>query len=291
MSTSVESSGAARERDTAPPGGEVGTPPPGSPGGTGRGADTARRRRPAAPGPPVLSLRDLLLPVGVAVTLVVLYSYVRGQDLDRIETNLLRPSALLDQTWGHIYISVTIAVLVVAIAVPLGVLVTRERTSASAPVVLALANIGQAAPSLGLIALIGTWKIGFWAVVLVLTGYAILSVLRNTIAGLQGVDRGVLDAAKGMGMSPAAVLLKVELPLAVPIIGAGARTALILAVATVPLGSFLDAGGLGLSLFGAIKTDRPVATLTIAVIIACLALVLDWLAGILQRLATPRGIR
>jgi ABC-type proline/glycine betaine transport system permease subunit len=253
------------------------------------GPEAGRGRR--GPGPSLLSPRDLVLPAVVAATLVVLYYYVRGKDLDNVEVNLLDTSALAHQTWEHIYISFTIAVLVVAIAVPLGVLVTRERTRASAPVVLALANIGQAAPSLGLIALVGSYQIGFWAVVLVLTAYAILSVLRNTIAGLQGVDRGVLDAAKGMGMSPAAVLLRVELPLAVPIIGAGARTALILAVATVPLGNFLDAGGLGFSLFGAIKTDRPVATLTIAVVIACLALTLDWLAGLLQRLATPRGIR
>ncbi len=273
MSTSVEQAPADQEQEVP------------------RGRAQAPGRRERSPGPPLFTWRDLVLPVLVAVTLVVLYYYVQGKDLDNIEVNLLNTSSLVHQTWAHIYISFTIAVLVVAIAVPLGVLVTRERTRASAPAVLGLANIGQAAPSLGLIALVGSYKIGFWAVVLVLTAYAILSVLRNTIAGLQGVDRGVLDAAKGMGMSPAAVLLKVELPLAVPIIGAGARTALILAVATVPLGNFLDAGGLGFSLFGAIKTDRPVATLSIAVIIACLALTLDWVASLLQRLATPRGIR
>jgi osmoprotectant transport system permease protein len=242
-------------------------------------------------GPPVFTLRDLVLPVAVVLVLGATYWYVHGQTLDNIEENVLDPAALVRQTWEHVYISVTIAVLVVAIAVPLGVLVTRPLTRASAPFVLAVANVGQAAPSLGLIALVGTVAVGFWPVVLVLTAYAILSVLRNTIAGLQAVDRGVLDAAKGMGMSPLAVLLRIELPLAVPVIGAGARTALILAVATVPLGAFLGAGGLGLNLFGGIKTDRPLATATIAVIIACLALVLDWLAGILQRLATPRGIR
>ena len=252
--------------------------------GTGGG------KAPAAANP-VFTIRDLVLPVAVAAVLVALYFYIQAQELDNIEVNLLNISTLVSATIDHIVLSFTIAVLVVAIAVPLGVLVTREKTKRSAPIVLALANLGQAAPSLGLLALVGIFYIGFRPVVLVITAYAVLSVLRNTIAGLQQVNTGVLDAAKGMGMSPAAVLMKVELPLAVPIIGAGARTALILAVATVPLGAFLNAGGLGQQLFGAIKTDRPVATLSIAVIIACLALTLDWVAGILQRWATPRGIR
>lgn len=239
----------------------------------------------------VFVLRDLVLPVVIAGVLVALYFYVRGRELDSIETNILDTRQLVDALFAHLYISFTIAVLVVLIAVPLGILVTRPMTRRLAPLVLGVANFGQAAPSLGLLALVGIYYTGFWAVVGILTAYAILSVLRNTIAGLQQVDRGVLDAAKGMGMSPAAVLLKVELPLAVPIIGAGARTALILAVATVPLGAFLNAGGLGSPLIAGIKTDRAVATLAIAVIIACLALTLDWLAGILQRWSTPRGIR
>lgn len=252
--------------------------------GTGGGPQQAAAGR-------VLVPRDLVLPVVIAGVLVALYFYVQGRELDSIEANILDTGQLVNALFAHLYISFTIAVLVVLIAVPLGILVTRPMTRRLAPFVLGVANFGQAAPSLGLLALIGIYYTGFWAVVGILTAYAILSVLRNTIAGLQQVDRGVLDAAKGMGMSPAAVLLKVELPLAVPIIGAGARTALILAVATVPLGAFLNAGGLGSPLIAGIKTDRAVATLAIAVIIACLALTLDWLAGILQRWATPRGIR
>ena len=101
----------------------------------------------------------------------------------------------------------------------------------------------------------------------------------------------MLDAARGMGMSPLSILLRVELPTAVPVIGAGVRTALVLAVGTVPLGYALDAGGLGLPLFGAIKTNRPLVTFTVAVMIAGLALLLDWAGGVAQRAATPRGIR
>jgi osmoprotectant transport system permease protein len=245
----------------------------------------------ASRGSAVLSVRDLVTPAVVAVVLVALYLDVSRRDLDTIESNVLNRHALVRQTFEHIYVSVSIAVLVILVAVPLGILVTRRRTRWIAPFVLVLANIGQAAPSLGLLALVGIYAIGFWPVVLILTAYSALSVLRNTIVGLEGVDRGVLDAARGMGMSPTAILMRVEMPLAVPIIGAGARTALVLAVGTVPLGFALNSGGLGLLLFGAIKTNRPVAIFTIAVMIAVLALLMDWAAGVLQRAATPKGIR
>jgi osmoprotectant transport system permease protein len=243
------------------------------------------------PGQPVLSKRDLVTPVMVAIIGLLLYLNVKRQSLDTIEANVLNRAALTRATLEHVRLSVTIALLVVVIAVPLGVLITRQATRRLAPVVLALANLGQAAPSLGLLALVGFYFIGFWAVVFILTAYAALSVLRNTIVGLQQVDRGMLDAARGMGMSPAAILFRVELPSAVPIIGAGVRTALVLAVGTVPLGYALDAGGLGLPLFGAIKTNRLLVISTVAVMIAALALLLDWLGGVAQRAATPRGIR
>lgn len=242
-------------------------------------------------GKPVFSRRDLVVPVMCAIIGVVLYLNVERQSLDSIEANVLNFDSLWRATTEHIRLSFTIAFLVVLIAVPLGVLVTRQRTQRLAPAVLTLGNVGQAAPSLGLLALFGLFFVGFWAVTLILTAYAVLSVLRNTIVGLQGVDAGMLDAARGMGMSPMAILFRVELPTAVPVIGAGVRTALVLAVGTVPLGYALDAGGLGLPLFSAIKTNRPLVTLTVAVMIALLALLLDWFGGILQRAATPRGIR
>ena len=242
-------------------------------------------------GKPVLSVRDLVVPLMCLVIGGLLYLNVTRHSLDSIEANVLNFDSLWRATTEHVRLSFTIAFLVVLIAVPLGVLVTRPRTRRLAPGVLTLGNIGQAAPSLGLLALFGLFFVGFWAVTLILTAYAVLSVLRNTIVGLQGVDAGMLDAARGMGMSPRAILFRVELPSAVPVIGAGVRTALVLAVGTVPLGYALDAGGLGLPLFSAIKTNRPLVTLTVAVMIALLALLLDWFGGILQRAATPRGIR
>ena len=240
----------------------------------------------------VLSLRDLVVPALCVVVAVVLYLAVHGRSLDTIEANLLARHSLTKDTFQQIYLSLLIGALVVVIAVPLGVLVTRRRTRWLAPLALGLGNLGQSAPSVGLLAVFGSYLfIGTWSVVIILTAYATLSVLRNTIVGLEGVDAGVLDAAKGMGMSPAKVLLTVELPLAVPVIGAGARTAIVLAVATVPLGEFLGAGGLGNELFGAIHNNRTFPMLVVGAMIAILALLMDWAAGIAQRGCTPRGIR
>lgn len=267
------------ERPLAVAGGASGQPLPGAP--------SAGARRDGA----LLKWSDAIIPLLCIAVIGAEQAYLGSQNLDFIERRTLDAGRMISHTIDHVKISAVITVLVMAIAVPLGILVTRQRTQWIAPFVLGFGNIGQAAPTVGLLAVVGSFKVGFWPVVLILTAYTVLAVLRNTIVGLQQVDRGVLDAAKGMGMSPAGRLFRVELPLAVPVIAAGARTALVLAVATVPLGANLDAGGLGVDLFGAIKTSRSTALFAIALYIAVLALMVDWLGGLLQRAFTPRGIR
>lgn len=238
-------------------------------------------------------VRLFLQPIAALVLVGAVLVWAFTQDLDAIEVVTLNPTTLLRATGEHVLITAAVTFLVVVVAIPLGIVLTRRWARWIAPVFLGIATIGQAAPAIGVIVLYFLWteQEGLWAVTMPLAFVSLLPVLRNTIVGIQQVDDGVLDAARGMGMSPRAVLFKVELPLAVPIIGAGARTALVLAVGTVPLGYALGAGGLGLALFGAIKTNRPIVTFTVAVMIAALALLLDWVAGVLQRLATPRGIR
>ena len=154
-----------------------------------------------------------------------------------------------------------------------GILVTRPATRRLAPLVLGVANLGQAAPSLGLLALFGFYFIGFWAVALILTAYAALSVLRNTIVGLQaGRQRGCSTPPAAWACRRPPSCSGSSCPPPYPSSAPGVRTALVLAVGTVPLGYALDAGGLGLPLFSAIKTDRQLVILTIAMMIACLAL-------------------
>ncbi len=258
-----------------------------------------------APGPPdmeatpdqqssgrsVFTWRDLLIPFLCALALGAEILYLSTASLDSIVQRAVEPASVASQTLDHLTISLLIAFFVMVIAVPLGVLVTRQPMRWMAPGVLAVANVGQAAPSIGLLAIIGIFYIGLWAVVGILTAYSVLPVLRNTIVGLQQVDAGVKDAARGMGMSPAGVLFRVELPLAIPVIGAGARTALVLAVATVAFGDYVGAGGLGGLLFGSIKLGRNEVLVLASLLIAVLALLVDWAGGLVQRSFTPRGIR
>ena len=183
----------------------------------------------------------------------------------------------------------TVAVLLVAL--PLGVLLTRPGLRRISPPLLALANIGQAIPSIGVLVLLAvTVGIGFQKAIIALLLYSILPVLRNTIVGLDGVDRFLIDAGRGMGLSKMAVLWRVELPLAAPVMLAGIRVALILNVGTATLATFTNAGGLGSLIDIGITLDRIPILLTGSVLTAVLALTIDWLAGLAERVLRPRGL-
>jgi osmoprotectant transport system permease protein len=159
------------------------------------------------------------------------------------------------------------------------------------PVIIGLANIGQAVPSIGLLVLFAiTWDFGFWPAIVALVAYSFLSILRNTMVGLQQVDRSTIEAARGMGMTKMAVLFRIELPLAVPIILAGIRTALIINVGTATLATFVDAGGLGTVIDRGIRLGRDLVLVVGSVLTGVLALSIDWLAGVAEDILRPKGL-
>jgi ABC-type proline/glycine betaine transport system permease subunit len=230
-------------------------------------------------------------PVLLGVVLLALYLWVQAQTLDTIESRALDPAKIRFELWQHVQLSLAATALTIAIAVPLGVLLTRPFARWIKPLGLGLGNFGQAIPSIGLIVLLALWLgIGFRTAVIALVAYATLPILRNTIVGLDGVDPALKEAARGMGMSRLTVLSRVELPLAVPVILAGVRTALVLTVATAALATFIDAGGLGGGLIAGIKLNRPSLSLTFGVLAAVLALFADWVGGVAEEVLRPRGI-
>jgi len=234
-----------------------------------------------------MSLRPILL----GAVLLLLFLWVQAQTLDSIETRSLNPQKIRVDLLQHVRLSLVATAITIAIAVPLGVLLTRSFARWVKPIGLALGNLGQAIPSIGLIVLLALWLgIGFRTAVMGLVAYATLPILRNTIVGLDGVDAELKEAARGMGMSRLAVLGRVELPLAVPVILAGVRIALVLTVATATLATFIDAGGLGGGLVAGIKLNRPTLSLTYGVLAAVLALFADWVGGIAEEVLRPRGI-
>jgi osmoprotectant transport system permease protein len=159
------------------------------------------------------------------------------------------------------------------------------------PGIVSVASLGQAIPSIGVLVLFAlVFGIGFRYAVLGLVVYAFLPVLLNTMVGLRQVDSSVIEAGRGMGMTKMAVLFRIELPLAVPIILAGVRTALIIVVGTAALATFINAGGMGDLINNGIKLRRTPVLLTGAVLTAVLALGVDWVAGIAEDVLRPKGL-
>lgn len=238
------------------------------------------------------AIRYFGMPVLLTGVCVWLYLYVTRQTLDSIEGRTLNRTFVTDKLVEHITLALAATVLVIAIAVPLGILMTRPLLRRLTPLVIGLANIGQAIPSIGLIVFFPVVmnQIGFRPALYALVIHSALTVLRNTMVGLHQIDRSLLEAGRGMGMTGLSVLFRIELPLAVPIILAGVRTALILNVATATIGTFINAGTLGDLITNGIALDRDPVLITGAVLTAVLAVGIDWLAGVAEDVLRPKGL-
>jgi osmoprotectant transport system permease protein len=252
---------------------------------------TSQTKTSTGPGGAARLLRYLGMPIFLGLACLALYLYVNIHGLDSIEQRSLNAGTLIQQTATLLKLAVISTAIVVTLSVTTGILLTRPFARHVSPFVIGLANIGQAVPSIGVLALLAiVWTIGVWPCIVALVAYSFLSILRNTMVGLRQVDRSTIEAARGMGMTKMAVLFRIELPLAVPIILAGIRTALIINVGTATLGTFIGAGGLGESINNAIRLDRTVVLVTASGLTAILALFIDWLAGVAEDVLRPKGL-
>jgi osmoprotectant transport system permease protein len=187
------------------------------------------------------------------------------------------------QTMQHIgltFISLFIAVL---IGLPLGIYITRKKHLSG--IVLGVAGVMQTIPSIALLGfMIPVLGIGARPAIVALLLYALLPIIRNTYTGITGVDARVKEAAVAMGMSKWQVLFKVELPLAMPVILAGIRTATVINVGVATLASYIAAGGLGEFIFGGISLNNTNMILAGAIPAAVLAILFDFLLSRVQKL-------
>lgn len=238
------------------------------------------------------SWRGLLIqPAVVVLILAAFLVWLATAKLSPTERSTLNPHDLLAYTGEHLALTFVSAAIVLAITIPLGILLTRRPFTRFSGVILALANVGQAAPAIGLIVLLAFWLgFGFWAAVVALVIYAALPVLRNTMIGIQSVDQKLVEAGRGMGMSALAVLLRVELPLAVPVMLVGIRTALVLLVGSAALATFIGAGGLGLLITTGVNLFLPRVLIAGALLTALLALLVDWAGRVVEHYARPKGL-
>ncbi len=193
-------------------------------------------------------------------------------------------------TLEHLWIVGVSTVLAVIIGIPLGVLITRKR-SLHKPVI-AVANIIQTIPSLALFGFLlpAPW-IGERAerlAILALTLYALLPLIRNTYVGITSVDRAIVDAARGMGLTDWQLLYKVELPLAASVILAGIRVALVISIGLATIAAAIGAGGLGELIFRGLAMVNNSVILAGAIPAALMALLADSILGWLEKRFTPQ---
>jgi osmoprotectant transport system permease protein len=217
--------------------------------------------------------------------------YVNSADISESERRSLAVSQLLTLLRQHMTVSLAATLLTCAVAIPLGIALTRGRFRRYSKPIITVAGFGQAAPAIGLIALGAVlFGIGGLGAIIALTVYGALPIVANTVTGLDGVDPRLVEASRGMGMSAWATLFRIELPLALPVIVAGVRTALVLIVGTAALASFTGAGGLGQLITTGIKLQQTVTLVVGAVLVAALALFIDWLARVAEFVAAPKGL-
>jgi osmoprotectant transport system permease protein len=212
-------------------------------------------------------------------------------DIDSTTQSILAPDKLQRQLYETILLGFASSFLVVVIAIPLGVLVTRKGFPRLKNFLVDTLGLAQALPAYGLIVIFFSFMgAGITTVILALATFSLLPVLRNTIVGLEQVDRSVIDAGRGMGYTARQILLKIELPLSVEVIIAGIRTAIVINVGMSALAFLVGGGGLGETINSGLKLDRAPAILIGAVLVAILALVFDFLSALAMKYLKPKGL-
>ncbi|MEO1051569.1 MAG: ABC transporter permease/substrate-binding protein [Bacteroidota bacterium] len=189
---------------------------------------------------------------------------------------------LLEQTLEHLWLTLIALMIATAIGLSLGILITRVRGLSSS--VIGFVNAVQTIPSIALLGfMIPLLGIGEVPAIVALFLYALLPIVRNTFAGIEEVEPGIKEAARGMGLSNRQLLLKVELPLALPVIFAGIRTAFVINVGVATLCALIAAGGLGEFIFRGLTTNNTYMILAGAIPAALMALVFDFILGKIQQ--------
>lgn len=193
-------------------------------------------------------------------------------------------SKLLSQTLEHLGLTFVSLLLAMLIGLPLGIWIARKKQFSGS--VLGFAGVLQTIPSLALLGfMIPLLGIGPKPAIVALFLYALLPIIRNTFTGISEVNATVKEAARGMGMSAWQILFKVELPLAMPVLLAGIRTATVINVGVATLAAFIAAGGLGEFIFGGISLNNTNMILAGAIPAALLAIILDFLLSRIQKVS------
>ncbi|MHC5249267.1 ABC transporter permease [Enterococcus sp. HY326] len=198
---------------------------------------------------------------------------------------------VFSQFLRHFLISIYGVIFAAIVAIPLGIFISRRMKLANW--VIRLANIIQTIPSLAMVSILMIGMgLGVNVVIFTVFLYSLLPIIKNTYTGMIQVDKNILDVGKGMGMTNWQRLFMVELPLAVSVIMAGIRNALVVAIGITAIGAFVGAGGLGdIIIRGTNATDGAAIILAGALPTALMAIITDWVLGIVERRLDPASGR
>lgn len=197
------------------------------------------------------------------------------------------PNGVPHLTYEHLYISFFAVLLASLFALPLAL--TLGHIGRGGGLTVTVTNVSRAIPTLALLTVFAATAIGFGnrATIIALAIFAVPPLLTNTFVGIREVDRDVVEAARGMGMSEVAILFRVELPLAVPLIAAGFRTSSVQVVATATLAALVGGGGLGKIINEGFGQQDPGQYVAGGMLVALLAIITEGVLALVQRQVTP----
>ncbi len=188
----------------------------------------------------------------------------------------------LELLWQHIFITAVAVVLITILGLTLGVLMTKNTHLAK--IILVLTNFVYTIPAIAMFGVLVTVTgIGNKSAVLALVLYGILPIIRNTYTGITEVDAQIIEAAVGMGVTPRQLLLKIQLPLALPMIITGFRTMVIMTISLGGIASFIGAGGLGRAIYRGITTYYPAMIVAGSLLVAGLAIFADLIFELVEK--------
>jgi osmoprotectant transport system permease protein len=205
--------------------------------------------------------------------------------------NWTRPRGILELTGQHLAIAGLSVGIALVTALPLAVWLGHTGRGGSFTV--AISNVSRAVPTLAVLTIFAVTPLAFtiWAPVIALTLFAVPPILANTYLGMREVDRDVVEAARGMGLGTRQVITRVELPLAVPMVMTGIRTAAVQVVATATLAALLAGGTLGSIIRTGFATQKYGVVVAGAVLVAALALLTELALSLVSWALTPKGSR
>ena len=198
----------------------------------------------------------------------------------------------------HLYIVLVANATAAVLGVLIGIYVSGKGRERIAETAIYFSSIMMTVPSLalfgilmGILYALSLPSIGFLPVVIALTLYGLLPIIRNTHTAIREVDPAMIEAGRGMGMSELQILGRVKLPLAVPVIMAGLRQAMVMNIGIAAIGSYIGAGGLGQPIFRGLANYRKDLIVVGAVFVSLLAIVVDFVMGGVEWITTPKGVR